>query len=94
MEHKGGTQASIHGSERSLGRLAGNLSVTQHPRVSTGRWGPTAGEEVPRKQGVMVHACNPRIWEAAAGGQGFKTSLVYRVKHHLAWTTQLDAISK
>lgn len=75
MERKGGTQAPIHGPEGSLSRLAGNLSVTQHPRVGIGRWGPTAGEVVPRKQGVMVHACNPRIWEAVARRSGVQDQL-------------------
>jgi hypothetical protein len=44
---------------------------------------------------VVVHACNPRIWEAVR--QGVERSMLawaIRAKLHIAWTIQPDATSE
>jgi hypothetical protein len=42
----------------------------------------------------MVHAFNPSIWEAEAGGFLSKASLVYRVSSRTARVTQRNPVSK
>ena len=43
------------------------------------------------KQGMVVHACNPSIWEAETGESGFTASLSYLVRSSEAWQ---DPVSK